>query len=1006
MLLAPEVGLSINIPLGKELLMSMNRQAGVANKALWRRTMVAGAVGLLVASSAVYAQQVAGSITGSGAPGDVVTIEGKAIGINRTVKVGTDGGYAVSQLPAGSYVVTVTRANGTKKTVNVEVQSGAGAVANFAEDLQRIVVTGSAVKSIDTKSTETTQLLTRAELDRIPVAKNVTAIALLAPGATQGDSRLGGNALRSGNIASLGGASPAENTYYINGFNVTNIVNGVAFNQIPSAAVLSQEVKTGGYGAEYGRSLGGVLSVVTKRGTNEWTGGASIEITPESMMGSSVYPEKNASGKWVLKDRPGGTDSKIYNLWAGGPIVEDKLFVFGVFQGSDIVAKSYGANTQTEITTNTPQYLVKFDWNLTDSHRLELTSFSDKTTDKSKDWESTEAYGTAKGAYKGPSEVTAGGANHILQYTGSITDDFTLKALYGIGKYDRSSALAGADCPIVQDRRTSTILSLGCWTGTTITDPAANDKRTAWRIDAEYVLGAHTLRAGLDNEKYEVVDGTSYSGGGLYQVRVLNPGQTLANGYSNTSGTAMEYVRFRKFANGGTFTTKNSAWYIEDSFQATKDVLLTLGLRNESFENLNADGKSFIKIDNTWAPRLGAAWDVFGNADLKLLGNIGRYYIPVYANTNVRLSGQETDYQEFYAFGGSFGTDGKSVPTLGTQLGSRATTSDGQTPDPRSVVDPNIKPMYQDEIMVGLEKALGDRWVVGAKYIHRALKSSMDDMCNDEGAYNWAIAEGYTSAQADEVAAAIGHCFLYNPGGDLTANVDLDATGTLTKLTIPAAALGMPKPKRTYDALQLTLERSWDKQWMVRGSYVLSFSKGNTEGYVKSDIGQDDAGISQDFDYPGLMEGADGYLPNDRRHTFKVFGAYAVNDEWRLGANFILQSGRPKNCFGVYGGTTDGVSQLYGDASFWCDGKLNPRGSFGRLPWTNELSLQANYAPAWQKGLSFSVDVLNIFDKRGVRGIEEGEDQGINDPDSIYGRPITTSLQRPRTVKFTAQYEF
>ena len=53
-----------------------------------------------------------------------------------------------------------------------------------------------------------------------------------------------------------------------------------------------------------------------------------------------------------------------------------------------------------------------------------------------------------------------------------------------------------------------------------------------------------------------------------------------------------------------------------------------------------------------------------------------------------------------------------------------------------------------------------------------------------------------------------------------------------------------------------------------------------------------------------------GYLPNDRRHTFKLFGSYALNDEWRFGANLIVQSGRPRNCFGVYTGTLDGVSQL------------------------------------------------------------------------------------------------
>ena len=56
----------------------------------------------------------------------------------------------------------------------------------------------------------------------------------------------------------------------------------------------------------------------------------------------------------------------------------------------------------------------------------------------------------------------------------------------------------------------------------------------------------------------------------------------------------------------------------------------------------------------------------------------------------------------------------------------------------------------------------------------------------------------------------------------------------------------------------------------MQGSYTWSKSQGNTEGGVKSDIGQDDTGTTQDFDYPELTIGSFGDLPNDRRHAFKV----------------------------------------------------------------------------------------------------------------------------------------
>lgn len=956
---------------------------------------------------AVHAQQSTGSITGRAAKGDVVTIENKSIGITRTPQLDANGQYQASQLPAGTYTVTSKSASGATTVRTVEVQPGQGATADFIE-LQRVVVTGAA-SSIDIKSTESATLLTKGELDRIPVARDTTAITLLAPGATQGDGRIGQSASgRGGNVASLGGASPAENAYYINGFNVTNIVNGIAFNSVPYEGIASQQVKTGGYGAEYGRSLGGVISVTTKRGTDEWHGGANLIWEPKSLKGSSVYALSDGNGGWDLVDRPGGSSRTTANVWAGGPLIQDTLYGFALIQGAQFKSNVYGNSQQTELKNDTPQYLIKLDWNVNKNNLLEFTAFSDESKDELTTWEQPTdgAYKTARGDLLGTDTFKAGGKTYIGKWTSLLTDNLTLAALYGVGTYNRSSEVPSGACPIVQDRRASPTVLLGCSTATLISVPNANDKREAWRIDAEWVLGNHTVRGGFDNETYTTVDGTRYSGGEYYFLRRLNADSRLANGYVNTTGAAFDYIENRIYSNGGKFVTENSAFYLEDNFQVTPNVLLNFGVRNESFTNKNAEGVAFVKVKNTWAPRLAASWDVTGNSDLKLFTNYGRYYIPVYANTNVRLSGQQLDYREYFAYTGTLSADANEIPGKGAQLGDRITNSAGGAPDPRTIVDPNLKPMYQDEFIIGFQKALANRWSVGAKYTHRALKSAMDDICYGDGAAEWAAANGYSAAQAASIGETVDHCFLANPGKDLTANVDLDGTGVYTPVTIPAAALKFPQPKRTYDALELTVERAWDRKWSFNASYVLAFSKGNTEGYVKSDIGQDDAGISQDWDYPGLMEGASGYLPNDRRHTLKAFGSFAATPEWRLGASVVTQSGRPKNCFGVYDGTTDAVSPLYGAASFYCGGVLGSRGDRGRLGWVTDVNFQATYTPTWLKGATFSLDVLNIFDRRGVKVINESGEQAVGSPDPLYGQPILNSLQAARSVRLLAQYEF
>ncbi|QTN26360.1 TonB-dependent receptor [Rhodoferax sp. AJA081-3] len=937
--------------------------------------------------------------------GASIVIENKSIGVSRQLKANDDGAAQVSQLPSGTYTVTVTNANGTTDTRTVDVQAGQGADAYFGS-LQTVVVTGSANRSLDVKSTESNQTLTKATIDRIPVIKDVTAVTLLAPGAVEGDGRIGQTGSRGGNVPSLGGASPAENAYYINGFNVTNIVNGVAFNQIPFEAIGEHQVKTGGYGAEFGRSLGGVISVNTKRGTNEFKGGISASYAPEAWRGSSVYSERNAAGVWELKNRPGGTTETKVNVWGSGALIKDELFFFGIVEGNNKTTNTYGSDLQTDLTNTSPNYLVKLDWNINKSNLLELTAFSDKSVDNINTYRSPVKYQTPRGAYVGNESYTNGGQNTILKWTSWITDDFNISALYGRGEYSRSSDVSSAACPIVRDQRVAPRLNLGCGTVLSVTDPGANDKREAFRLDGEYTLGNHQIRAGLDVEKYTVVDGTAYSGGTLYRIFNLSATGQLANGYRNTTGAAFPYVETRTFKNGGTFLTKNSAWYVEDNYQVTKDILVNAGIRNEQFTNNNADGVPFIDIKNTWAPRFGASWDVSGNGDLKVYGNLGRYFIPVYSNTNVRLAGSETNYQEFYTYGGSIGAAPQQLPLMGAQLGSRLTLSNGATPDPKTVVDPDIKPMHQDELILGFQKALASNWSVGVKYTHRKLRDAMDDVCEGDAPAAWALKNGYTAAQAAAIGDAIAHCFLYNAGRDLKANVDLNGTGQLTTLTIPASALGLPEAERLYDAVEISFERAWDKKWSFQGSYVYARSRGNTEGYVKSDIGQDDAGISQDFDHPGLMEGAHGDLPNDRQHTIKMFGSYALNNEWRIGGSLVARSGRPKNCFGYYNGTLDTTSIQYGSSSFYCNGQPTPRGSQGRLDWSKEVNLQATYTPGWQKGLTFTVDALNIFNERAVRAIEERGEVALRSPDPIYGQPVADSIQKPRQFRLTGSYEF
>jgi len=138
-----------------------------------------------------------------------------------------------------------------------------------AGDIQEIVSLGRRMPPVDTGISESGLIINSEALLELPVNRDLTAVALLAPGTTRGDGRFG-------NLASFGGASIAENTSFINGLNTTNFRTGVGFSKVPFEFYETLQIKTGGYSAQYGRSTGGVMNAVTKSGSNDWDMGVNV----------------------------------------------------------------------------------------------------------------------------------------------------------------------------------------------------------------------------------------------------------------------------------------------------------------------------------------------------------------------------------------------------------------------------------------------------------------------------------------------------------------------------------------------------------------------------------------------------------------------------------------------------------------------------------------------------------------------------------------------------------
>jgi len=1011
---------------------------------------VVGITGMAVSGVAAAQDYTSGVLTGR-----VVGIDGKAVGgadvtvvsqQGQTRKTTTDesGAFKVPALAAGSYTVTVEKAGiGTQVSRATVAPGGSSYEFVLGQEMESVVVTAEAIR--DVTSTDTGLAVEVQELaNQIPVGRNINAITQLTPGASLPDPTINASSRRNQSLSSIAGTSAAESAYYINGLNVTDQRTFLGYADLPFEFLQTVETKTGGYSAEYGRGTGGVVNMVTRSGTNEWEFGASVAYAPDSLREQSptaYAPGGTGSAGQVLFNGESEIDSTTYTVSVGGPIIKDRLFIFGIYEGRDY--ESWGAptfSTPTTLTgqqTNTqyddPFWGAKIDLVITDDHLLEGTVWSDETTTAYQPWVVTRPAGDSSDltrTEKSPAyESDSGGINYILKYTGAFTEWFTLSALYG--KLESSYLDSGEAVNL------PAVLDFGAPGGAAYVNNRrfglynlrGKDERDTYRIDMDFYFnaaGEHRMRVGYDQEDLTSDAYSAYNGGALYYA-----------GGQDYGSDEQGYVEILTFANNGVFKAEQTAAYIQDSWQITDSFNLQLGVRWDMYDYQNLDGESYVKIDDQYAPRIGFTWDPFGNGLDRVYGSIGDYYLPIATNTSIRASSGEIYTDDYFNavrdVDGNLVLDENGYPVLGPRLLDTIYYSPPAVPDPASVAEKGLNPMYEREFSLGyehtFETGFAEGWIAGARVVYRDLKSTIEDTAIGDAMVRWCERTGTECGQTGPDDSAFSSYFPYvliNPGDaasvylDITGQPRANADGTPNPdynpqwVDLTVEDLALPKAEREYTALELTFERPFDGKWGLRGSYVWAESEGNYEGAVKSDIGQTDTSITQDFDHAANSIGAYGILPNSRAHTFKLFGNYAFNDSFSMGTNLFAQSGRKYGCIGYVPLDVDPLAPQSGTPSGWyCPNgddtsTLVGRGKAGETDWVYQVDLNFVWNVIERETGTFVLraDVFNLFDFDAVtRVVESGEIR--NRPGQVaafYEEP--RSYQAPRSIRLTASYNF
>ncbi len=955
------------------------------------RLMCAFALVAAVVAAPLSAQETVGSVSGTVSaddggerlPGVTVTLKSDATGASLIQVTGEGGSFKFPSLTVGSYTLTAQLEGfQTLEETGVAVSVGRDTALDIrmpAGAVEDTITVTSAVPTIDVSSTVSGVTVNTSDFaEKVPVVREPYQIALVAPGTTTGDTAFdsSGSSYTPGQrVPSIGGASVAENTYLVNGLNITNFRNGVGGSNVPFEFVQEVQVKTGGYEAEFGRSTGGVLNMVTKSGANRFSGGVNVYVQPESLQEQSP----DYFNGFNTEESSEGTEA---NLYLGGPIWKDKAFFFGFYQYNDIDTLAVGISRETQRIRDDPYYGGKIDVNLTGSQRFEATYFTDEVEVTIADNGINTADRSRTGNI-GIGNYDAGGNNLVAKYTGIFGGKFVASAQYGENEFNRTSASSGDDFPYILDSRGDGTVALGTWVNWN--RGLADDEREASRLDFDYFAGRHSLRAGIDDETNLSNDVTSYSGGEYFRYFVN--GSRFPEVAADT-----ELTRYRIFEGGGSFETLSNAFYLQDSWEVNDKLLLNLGVRNENFDNKNSLGESFIKIDNQWAPRLGFVYDRKGDGKSKFYGSFGRYHLYIASNTNIRLAGAELFTEDWYVMPAGCDVVNPTFSSCTGALLEANVFGAGTVPDVRTTKSDNVDPMFQDEISLGYEQQVG-KWTLGFRGVYREFGEIIEDITIDAAL----VAAGLAGPGEFEYR-------LVNPGNDFNGFWDSHGALPLIPVSFSAEQLGYPDPVREYLAGEFTFFRRFSDNWMLQGSLVLSESDGNYEGYVRSDNGQDDAGITTLYDFAGLLDNGSGNLPNDRPFNAKVFGGYQFDNGLFFGAAASYRDGRPINAFGVH--PTDEFAAGYGAESFFNQGVGVQRGTVGRTSAVFNLDLSAKYN--WNLGdranLQLRADVFNIFDQDTVTEVDEGADEESGAVNTTYLEP--TRFQRPRGVRFMVGIDF
>jgi len=846
-------------------------------------------------------------------PGATVSLSSPAlIGGTQERTTGADGTFHFVELPPGTYQLSSNKAGFQAVTVTgIQIDLGRTTTQNITMSttgVEETIEVKGQQHAVDVEDTSRGEVLTKEFLQRIPTGRSYQSAVQMAAGVLPG---VGGN-------PNISGGAYNENTYMLDGANITDPVTGTFSLNFNYDAIEQIEVLLGGYEPEYGVSLGGVVNLVTETGTN------NLEFD------TSVYYQ---NGNWRPKMdarytadgftlAPTGFDTTFQEFQVAskisGPIVRDRAWFILSYQLTRTLIANTGINVPRDYDGH--YVLGKLTLQPTSEHRFTAFLQMDPTTIDNELQSSQYTKPEAQG------RQAQGGFASQARWQWFISPEVNLDTQVVVQKsYIEDNAvpcthdtkIGYKPCRPGQpegyvDWTTPGRIGLGGAYDSVNYGSFYFDHR--WRYQASSKLsvlsitdpfkGTHDFKFGVEASQVVWDQIQGFSGNTLYYD---------VNGVSFDPATFKNYY-WLEITGPIKFRTSGSQFnfFAQDSYKPVSNLTIKYGFRFDNSVMRDDLGNPTI-TGSIWSPRLYAAWDPFGDQKTKIAGGYGRFndtgILSVASFTSASSYGSKLYLGEFFG--------SRNDPAQGFLNGQANIYDIGPRTNPNTAWK-NLRMPRVDEFIF---------------MVHRQLVPDVALRMNLTGKFTRNL---YEPDETNVIYDQDGSAVIGARNGDPFLNI--------YRLRTPGLAT------RDYYQADFTIDKLPSRRWFARLTYT----------YTQS-IGSSTQALSGSFLNDPQTQYNYGPLNTDLRHVVKGFANWSLpTDPWvqNIGVFFEYYSGAPLE------------RRYYSDESMGYTLRIRPRGVYFRFPPNWSMSVKFTQDIDVRKGkLVVDVEADNVFDNRAPQSL-------------------------------------